>query len=172
MADLFRPAVRLLASEPADDAEVAGEAGNRWAHVWEAVSLAERSAQQLDQHVRHSVQRRQWPVRLLLVASVLALGVSVGIIGARGRWPLTSPGGSPGHAVSTPQLADLGRKVQQCRYDKLLERKLQGGPVDLCPNCRPKVETELTSVLTLCMVCHVRPGEGVHARASHESTFE
>lgn len=162
VADLFRPAVQLLASEP-DEPALNEPSGERWPQIWEAVAVAEQAAIQLK---RNYGNNRHRPIfsQPAAFAAVLLLGIAIGLGGAT-AWRSNS---RASHPLTQPvELASGAARAHLCRYDRLLDEHLGLG-LDLCANCRTKFDAELSNVITLCMVCHTKPADDVHARVGRE----
>jgi hypothetical protein len=169
MAGLFLPAVQLFATDAHDDAGPAANGGKRWPQVWDSVALAEQTAAQLRQHARLTDKQQRWTPGVLRLAGVLSLGIALGVLCARAYWSGGSVSAGTLHAVGEPHRSF---HPSECNFDKLIDRQLSGEKVRFCSSCEPKVEAELASVVALCMVCHIKPGEAIHANASQELGFE
>jgi hypothetical protein len=154
IADLFRPAVGMLATH-ADDRNDA-EPSESWRRVWDAVAVAERAAEQLG-HTPPSVRSR--PSRLLFLsrsAALIVIGITLGGVmtwagGLGGR-----PAGNriDGVAVDTGAL-DTVRPTGRC--DELLRFCRQSLRSAKCPTCGDAAPPARINVVALCTVCHALP---------------
>ena len=147
MAELFRPAVEVFGSGSHEDD--AADAPGSWTRVWDAVSIAERTAVQL-------TDARPAPTRLARIRSlagyvaVLAAGV---LLGASLNW-----GGTLGRSnsihdeIRSSSTANLPPDNVECRCAKLVTHTRRASESGICPVCQSHV-TKL-NIVTLCITCH------------------
>ncbi len=167
MADLFQPAVALLESGRCD--EVSGDAPRPWEQVWEAVSVAQRAADQLRDHSAPSRRRVSSRTAALVRSAALILagvlvGAALGRVGAFGRSPDLAR--SDRDQWTNP----LMENAADCRCEGLVTFLRDAVAHGTCPTCEQPIASRKQPALTLCMACHRESiGTRPDPASSHES---
>jgi hypothetical protein len=146
LAELFRPAVEAFDGGTAEDDSA--DAPGSWERVWDAVSVAERTAAQLKDLRPDTIrQTRAWP--LAACAAVLAAGVLLGASLDRAGWLGGAESHRHGFGSSTAVQAPDGDEVRCARLVSHVRRATEDG---VCPICQSHVAK--LKVVNLCMACH------------------
>jgi hypothetical protein len=163
MADLFKPAIDLLGHEAGDEADLSEPSRGHWSRVLSCASEAERAAKHLEQcSGRTSTRRWQLPA-LMRMAAVMLGGILIGILCTQASISLTENRAQAVPLSSTGDVAD----AHECRYEDLIAEQIQSRPAQFCADCRPKLAAELSSVVAVCMVCHIQPAREQNEPYAH-----
>jgi hypothetical protein len=163
IADLFRPAAGMLAAH-SDDRD-GSEPSESWQRVWDAVSVAERAAEQLG-HTPRIPPRPSRIVSFGRSAALVAIGITLGGVMT---WAggLSGPSGGDAAAVHS---AALDAVYPTGRCDDLLAFCRHAIKSAKCPTCGETAPPARVNAVALCAVCHALPspareptGEGVSA---------
>jgi len=147
LAELFRPAVEAFGSGSNEDD--AADAPGSWERVWDAVSVAERTAAQL-KDARPATTRRTRAGSLAGCAALLAAGV---LLGASLNWfGMFSAAGPIHHELQPSNTLNLPASHAECRCAKLVSHARRATDDGVCPVCQSRAAK--VNIVSLCMTCH------------------
>lgn len=150
LAELFQPAVEVFDSGSNEDD--AADAPESWERVWDAVSIAERSAVQL-KDTRPATTWRARAGSLTGCAALLAAGV---LLGASLNWAGMLGGGEKLRSeFPSSSTAKLPADDAECRCAKLVSHARRASEDGVCPVCQARGAK--INIVTLCMTCHENP---------------
>jgi hypothetical protein len=146
LAELFWPAVAAFDGGPNEDDS--GDAPGSWERVWDAVSVAERTAAQLkDARPATDRRTRAWP--FAACAAVLAVGTFLGASLDRAGW-LGSAGSNRADSPGSTAVKAPSDEVFRCA--RLVSHARHAGDDGACPVCQSRGAK--FKLVTLCMTCH------------------